>query len=480
MATKPTININFKQLATTLIERSQRGTAIMLLKESKSKAVITKVYKNVADVDSALYSTQNLDYIKACLSYAPYELVVISTNSSYLSDFTPALQAARNTGWIAAPGIVDGSTLLVKEYNPGLNKNELGVTGGVTWTNTGNVTVSYKGVTYKTALEITGSTNIKFTAPKKGKATLILYSTSNGGKTIAVDGVTHNFDITSPPGLVTLELSAGEHKITQASSTLYLFGIYFEYSGIEVQADLASWIKSMENEGKTYKGIGPISGKDCKHYVYFNQTAYDNDGYTVKAEDYLANLLGIMASCNITKGCTNFLCSDLSRVDDVENIDTAISKGQLVLANDVGGVRIVTGINSLITLNGNTATEDMQYVETVEAMDLIRDDIRDVFKNTYLGKYRNKYEYQLLFLSAVNQYYSQLANEDILDSNFDNRAEIDVELQRSAWLGVGKSEAADWDDEKVKQMSFKRSVFITNKIKILNSMENLTFTVVME
>ena len=200
----------------------------------------------------------------------------------------------------------------------------------------------------------------------------------------------------------------------------------------------------------------------------------------MKAVDYLPNLLGIIASCNVTKGCTNFLCSDLSNVDEVDDIDIAVSEGQLVLTNDIGGVRIVTGINSLTSLNGNTATEDMQYIETVEAMDLIRDDIRTVFKTTYQGKFRNKYKYQMLFIGAVNQYYSQLANEDILDDEFDNKAEIDVTEQRSAWLGTGKSETADWDDDKVRRMAFKRSVFISSNIKVLGSMENLKFTVTLE
>ena len=41
-------------------------------------------------------------------------------------------------------------------------------------------------------------------------------------------------------------------------------------------------------------------------------------GNQMNAVDYLPNLLGIIASCNVTKGCTNFLCSDLSNVDEVE------------------------------------------------------------------------------------------------------------------------------------------------------------------
>lgn len=354
MATKPTIEITFKQLATTLIQRSQRGTAILLLMDSAVNAVNVKVYKSVADIDESLYSAKNLAYIKGCMAFAPYEVVAISANSGTFSTYAAEILKIRKTGWIASPG----------------------------------------------------------------------------------------------------------------STTL--------------QKDLASWIKSMENEGHTYKAIGTVASQDCKHYVYFNQTATNSDGESILANDYLSSLLGIIASCNVTKGCTNFLCNDLSLVTEVEDIDSAIAAGQLVLTNDVGGVRIVTGINSLTTLNGNTETEDMQYIETVEAMDLIRDDIKEEFKTTYQGSFKNKYVNQMLFIGAVNSYFDNLAEADVLDAEFDNKAEIDVDAQRSAWIGVGKAAAEDWDDDTVKRMSFKRSVFIACDIKILNCMENLKFTVTME
>ena len=121
----------------------------------------------------------------------------------------------------------------------------------------------------------------------------------------------------------------------------------------------------------------------------------------------------------------------------------------------------------------------MQYIETVEAMNLIADDIRAVFRDVYLGNYRNNLDNQMLFIASVNAYFRELAQPgtDVLDREYDNLADIDVEAQRSAWLGTGKDEAAEWDDDKVKKMAFKRSVFIAANIKILGSMENLKFTV---
>ena len=58
MATKPTIEINFKQLATTAIERSERGTAILLLNDNTEAEgdVTVKVYKTVSDIEEKLYT----------------------------------------------------------------------------------------------------------------------------------------------------------------------------------------------------------------------------------------------------------------------------------------------------------------------------------------------------------------------------------------------------------------------------------------
>ena len=498
MASLPKIEIDFKQLATTLIQRSERGTAILLLKDAKATKISTNVYKSVADIDDSLYSDENLKYIKSCMAYAPYETVVISSNDSSISGFVPEILKARSTGWIAA-AIADDAEPVVKVYDPGKSKNELGVkyTGTGIWSNDDGVSIKHNDVTYTQALKIQNNGSISFETPKAGKVTFIAYveSTSSVDTTFfTVDGksvgftnstevkVTKNSVLTTVgySSIIDMELEAGEHTILRSNKNVYLFGMVFEYNESQIQADLASWVKSMENDGKTYKVVGTVKGNDCMHYVYFDQNCYDNDGNKMSACGYLASLLGIVASCNINRGCTNFLCTDLSRVDEVEDAESAVAAGQLVLQNDVGGVRIAAGINSLVTLNRDDATEDMQYIETVEAMDLIRDDIKTVFKTTYQGTYKNKYKNQLLFIGSVNQYYASLAAEDILDEEFDNVAEIDVEAQRSAWIGVGNTDAEDWDDDTVKKMSFKRSVFVANNIKILNCMEHLKFGVTLE
>jgi hypothetical protein len=115
----------------------------------------------------------------------------------------------------------------------------------------------------------------------------------------------------------------------------------------------------------------------------------------------------------------------------------------------------------------------------VEAMNLILEDIYNTFKDYYVGKYKNSYDNQCLFISAVNTYFRQLAREEILDPSFDNVSFVDVETQRDAWLATGKTEAADWTEAQVKEMTFKSWIYLAGNIKILDAIEDLKFRITM-
>lgn len=244
---------------------------------------------------------------------------------------------------------------------------------------------------------------------------------------------------------------------------------------------LISWIKSKELVKKTYKSITYNgSSTDCKHIV--NNTnpkvTFNDSRNEVDAVQYLPSLLGIAAYCSgNNRSMTYFKCTNLKSVEGFADIDVELAKGNLVMFNDTDYVRICQGINTLITLDGENATEDMQFIETVEAMDMIQDDIRDVFKETYLGPYKNKLDDQMLLISAINGYFKELEDADILDSEYANISSINVAAQREAWIKSGKDEAAKWDDAQVKLNTFKRDVFVSGDIKILGSMTNLKFDI---
>ena len=101
-------------------------------------------------------------------------------------------------------------------------------------------------------------------------------------------------------------------------------------------------------------------------------------------------------------------------------------------------------------------------------------------RQIYVGKYKNYLDNQYLFISAINTYFRNLGTEEVLDPEFNNLAQIDVESQRNAWLGIGKTAAADWDEDTVKKMTFKSYVFLAGDIKVLDAVEDLKFAITLE
>ena len=67
-----------------------------------------------------------------------------------------------------------------------------------------------------------------------------------------------------------------------------------------------------------------------------------------------------------------------------------------------------------------------------------------------------------------------------MEPTYKNICSVNVESQRNAWLSIGKTEAIDWDENKVKNMTYKSTVFLQGNIKILDAIEDLKFEIEME
>lgn len=364
--TMPTIEVVFKQLAGSLIERSERGIAILIVKDDTDQSFSYKSYSDITqlDEDKEKYTDDNYNAIRDCLTFSPVKCYVFRINAEdgTLNEALKNMESRVKTGWITVVG-----------------------------------------------------------------------------------GQTEDF------------------------------------------TGLVSWIKSKENKGKTYKAVVyKTATTDSRHIVNFynDKVTFADERGEKEGSFYCPSLVGILASCNVKRGCAYFTCTNLTEVQEFtgegdidENRDEALGAGKFILFNDDDVVKIARGINSLTTTDGLNLTEDMKFIDIVETMDLINDDISKAFIETYLGRYKNNYDNQMLFVSAINSYFTDLENERILDNNYNNTVTIDTETQRNSWLGVGKTEAADWDDVTIKNNTFKRSVFLKGDIKILGAMEDLKFTV---
>ena len=190
---------------------------------------------------------------------------------------------------------------------------------------------------------------------------------------------------------------------------------------------------------------------------------------------------GIIASCGVNRSITNYTLPLIERVTndgDAENYDKLTANGFVYAEMQSGKPRIVAGVNTAEV--GNDVTEDMQHIEFIQIMDMNAKDLRDTFTEYYRGAYKNNYDRQLGLIAAINGYFDSLADDEILDPNYDNICEIDVDAQRKAWIEKGKTEAEDWDDSKVKMMSLGRKVFLKASIKPCQSMEELSMVITLE
>lgn len=257
---------------------------------------------------------------------------------------------------------------------------------------------------------------------------------------------------------------------------------YFDWIGIaegteQEQQDLATWI--INNDGDYGCIVFNATTTDNMKVVNFKNTSVTPVGKTsITGEKYISRLLGLFAGLPFTQTATYYILQDLESVEDVIDLEATINAGGLALFNDEGNVRVARAVNSLVTI-ALPLTDDMKKITIVEAMNLIRRDIKSTFKNSYVGKSKNKYDNQILFISAVNSYFRALQGEDILDSEYDNVASVDVEAQRNAWLGIGKMEAESWNDITVKTNTFRSNIFLAGNVKILDGIEDLAFNISM-
>ena len=79
----PQINIIFKQLASSFIERSERGNVILIVKDDTDKTFTSKVYNQQTDLDAdkALYTADNYTYISDCFLGKPNKVTVVRVDA---------------------------------------------------------------------------------------------------------------------------------------------------------------------------------------------------------------------------------------------------------------------------------------------------------------------------------------------------------------------------------------------------------------
>lgn len=239
---------------------------------------------------------------------------------------------------------------------------------------------------------------------------------------------------------------------------------------------IATWIKSKrDNAKRTFKAVLPNMVGDHEGIINFTASEIKVGEKEYTTAEYTTRIAGALAGLPFTRSATYYEFPEIDSIKEIEDPDEAIDSGELILINDGENIKIGRGVNSLTTTTGSK-TEDFKSIRVVEVMDMVKDDIRTTFDKFYVGKLNNIYDNQVLFITSVNAYFAGLSDDEILDPSAENKATVNVRAQRLAWEDIG-IDTSEWDEQKVKETSFKRNVFLAGKMKIVDAMEDLDFDI---
>ena len=348
----PSISIAFKTLATTAIQRSERGTVCLILQDTKATQK-WYTFKTIADVETEKWDKDSIKYINLAMHYGAYKILV------------RVIQSGEDTSKVL-------KDLEMRKFN---------------W------------LAYPKASETEDQTVVNWVKQQFGNTGVI-------GKTVKY--VSSFADKTDHVAIVELA------------------------------------------NGGTYKSI----------YGDFT------------AQEYTVAIAGLIAGMPLNRSADNYTMSDLKSVEDYEP-----KLGKFSLYNDEEVVKVNYGVNSKTTFD-STWKKDTRKIKVVEGMCFIVDDIRDTFKNYWLGKYINDYDNKMNFCSNITKVYFKEMAPNVLNGDYDNKVEIDIEAHKKVIIADGL-EVSSMTDLEILQYPTGEDVYLTGDVRFVDTMASLSLTMTM-
>lgn len=348
----PSISIAFKTLATTAIQRSERGTVCLILQDTKATQK-WYTFKTIADVETEKWDKDSIKYINLAMHYGAFKILV------------RVIQSGEDTSKVL-------KDLEMRKFN---------------W------------LAYPKASETEDQTVVNWVKQQFGNTGVI-------GKTVKY--VSSFADKTDHVAIVELA------------------------------------------NGGTYKSI----------YGDFT------------AQEYTVAIAGLIAGMPLNRSADNYTMSDLKSVEDCEP-----KLGKFSLYNDEEVVKVNYGVNSKTTFD-STWKKDTRKIKVVEGMCFIVDDIRDTFKNYWLGKYINDYDNKMNFCSNITKVYFKEMSPNVLNGDYDNKVEIDIEAHKKVIITDGL-EVNSMTDLEILQYPTGEDVYLTGDVRFVDTMASLSLTMAM-
>lgn len=239
---------------------------------------------------------------------------------------------------------------------------------------------------------------------------------------------------------------------------------------------IAAWVASQRADGMTPKAVLPNTASNSEAVINFTTSGIKVGETTYTAAQYCSRIAGIIAGTPMTISCTYAPLLEVTDIDRLskEDMDTAIGQGKFIIFYDGEKVKVGRGINSLQTTTQEKG-EAFKKIKIVEAVDMIRKDIKSTAEDSYIGKYANSYDNKCLLISAIKGYFTGLENDGILESNT-SVIEIDVDAQEAYLQSIGV-DTSGMSEQQIKTAATADQVFLKASISILDAIEDISLNI---
>ena len=203
------------------------------------------------------------------------------------------------------------------------------------------------------------------------------------------------------------------------------------------------------------------------------QVVTDDDSLT--GNEYCVDVACIIATLNLERSLTNFLASNVNSTTVIEDMDTATESGELFLFydNDMEGYVFSDGINSKTTIKDGEKNV-LKSIRVCEILDMVRDDLKVIFKKSYKGKVGNSYNNRKLMRDYYNLYFKELARKNILNPGESNVCWLNLEATKDFLESEGV-DTSEMKDEEILKKDTGKKTFLKARIYALDTIEELEF-----
>ena len=246
----------------------------------------------------------------------------------------------------------------------------------------------------------------------------------------------------------------------------------------EEDTTIVTWVKQIFGTTTISKTVKYVSSfADSSDHVAIvelaNKGTYKSKLGDFTAQEYTVAVAGMLCGLPLNRSADNLIMQDLIQVDEVE-----AALGKFSLYNDDGAVRVNMAVNSKTTFD-STWKSDTRFIKIVEGMCIVCDDIRDTFKNYWQGIYINDYDNKMNFCSNVNKVYFKELQPNVLNADYDNKIEIDLEAQKKAIVLDGRYDPSEMTDLEILKFGTGADVYLSGDVMFANTMVNLSLEITM-